>query len=64
MSDLRNCPFCGDTYIMVRKSRAGYFVGCNTINCIACNVGARQYKTEAEAIEAWNRRAGEQNENR
>ena len=57
---LKSCPFCGDTYIKTYRSRAGYQVGCNTVNCIACHAYARAYKTENEAIEAWNRRASAQ----
>ena len=54
---LKNCPFCGDTYIKIYHSRAGYQVGCNTVNCIACHGYVRAYKTEKEAVDAWNRRA-------
>ena len=56
MSDLKPCPFCGDTYINIRRKKEGYNVGCNTVNCIACHVRTRVYKTEQDAIEAWNRR--------
>ena len=54
--ELKPCPFCGDTYIRVRRSRAGWSAGCNTINCVACNGYVRTYTTEQETIEAWNRR--------
>lgn len=57
MSDLKPCRFCGDTYIKVHRKDGGYVVGCNTVNCIVCHVRTTPYKTEVEAIEAWNRRA-------
>lgn len=53
---LKSCPFCGDTYIKIYHSMAWYQVGCNTVNCIACHAYVRAYKTEKEAVEAWNRR--------
>lgn len=56
MNDLKRCPFCGDTYIMVRRKKEGYVVGCNTVNCIVCHVRIMPFRTEREAIEAWNRR--------
>ena len=58
--ELKNCPYCGDTYIKIYHSRAGYQVGCNTVNCIACRGYARAYNTEKEAVEAWNRRANDE----
>ena len=52
------CPFCNDTYIRVHYTKGGnYVVGCNTVNCVACHTEGKLYKTEKEAIEAWNRRA-------
>lgn len=56
MNDLKRCPFCGDTYIMVRRKKEGYVVGCNTVNCIVCHVRIMPFRTEREAIESWNRR--------
>lgn len=66
------CPFCGDTYITVVQKYSsgkwfinhGYSIGCQSIGCIACHTYARIFKTEKEAIEAWNKRSkvGEINE--
>ena len=60
MSELKPCPFCGDIYIIVRNNSAGYYIGCNTINCIMCNTFVRRYRTKKDAVESWNKRAGEQ----
>lgn len=56
MIELKPCPFCGDTYIKIQRSRAGYAIGCNTVNCVVCNGRARAYEKEEDAIAAWNRR--------
>ena len=53
---LRKCPFCGDEGAIGRH-RDNYFVEC-------CKCGSRTwfYKRAEKAAEAWNRRAGEQDE--
>ena len=60
MSELVNlslCPFCGDTYIRVHITKDGkYVIGCNTVNCVALHCEGKPFRTEEEAIEAWNRR--------
>lgn len=60
MSDhikLLPCPFCGDTYIRVHFTKCGnYVMGCNTVNCVACHCEGKLFRTEKQAIEAWNRR--------
>lgn len=51
------CAFCGDTHIRVRFTKGGYYtIGCNTVNCVACHCEGKLFRTEKEAIEAWNRR--------
>lgn len=53
MTELKHCPFCGGTNIAVTKEDE-WEVMC--MDCFA-NVGACcSYYTEAEAIEAWNKR--------
>ena len=53
MTELKPCPFCGGTNIAVAKEDE-WEVMC--MDCFA-NVGACcSYYTEAEAIEAWNKR--------
>lgn len=54
--ELKPCPFCGGTNIAVAKEDEW------EVMCMDCyvNVGACcSYYTEAEAIEAWNKRVGE-----
>lgn len=61
MSELKPCPFCGDTYIQIyatnNHSRGHFAIGCNTVNCVGLHCESKLYKTKEEAVEAWNRRA-------
>ena len=60
MNKLLPCPFCGDTHIGVHITKGGnYVIGCNTVNCIALHCEGKLFRTEEEAIEAWNRRYNE-----
>lgn len=52
-NELKPCPFCG-CQAEVTKWQEGWFVECKAQRC-GGTIGA--YKTEAEAIEAWNTRA-------
>lgn len=56
--ELKPCPFCGETsikHIMVRGRESRYFINhFDAIFRIESSIG---FDTEAEAIEAWNRRA-------
>ena len=49
-SELKPCPFCGCNAIV--EGYSNWWVRCE-----CCLVETRTFKTEAEAIEAWNRRA-------
>lgn len=59
MSDLKPCPFCGGearlTYSMDNHHHP--YVTCDTPRCPGRNTYQWHYHTEAEAIEAWNKRA-------
>lgn len=64
MSDgLRPCPFCGatDEVMTVADFWAGAIPAesevANQVGCAVCDIWTPPYDTEAEAIEAWNRRA-------
>ncbi len=58
MSELKPCPFCGDTYIRPHVTKGHkYTIGCNTVNCVGLHCEGKLFNSEAEAIEAWNRRA-------
>lgn len=59
MNKLIPCPFCGDTYIRVRAKIGYYTVGCNTLTCVCLHTYSKPFKTEEDAIEAWNRREGQ-----
>ena len=60
MSELKPCPFCGDTYIRPHIIKGGnYTIGCNTVNCVGLHCEGKLFKSEAEAVNAWNRRASD-----
>ena len=59
MDELKQCPFCGGEAIL-RKNRycEGYYVTCLSHNC-SMIIATCQRETKEEAIEAWNRRASD-----
>ncbi len=62
MSELKPCPFCGGEAIIFRTYVKDAEVIENSkfypiIRCLECLVQTQPYKTEAEAITAWNKRA-------
>lgn len=60
MPDLKPCPFCGgkDSGILT-TSYDGYWFAVFCENCMA---QTRKCRQEKDAVEAWNRRAGERKE--
>ena len=61
--ELKPCPFCGAKAVMNYKQALNtWIVECSNSSCPASYMIGMDYDTEAEAIEAWNRRAGEQDE--
>ena len=53
MTDLKLCPFCGDTYAVIYTTlEDGYCA-----ECLECHAKTDWFSTKAEAITAWNRRA-------
>lgn len=66
MTELKSCPFCGKMPIIKSDNRyprpecervTAYEVICNNYDCIIYNADNKYYRTEEEAIMAWNRRA-------
>ncbi len=58
---LKPCPFCGGkAHKVFSVWSEGYRYGCMTFNCMA-NIDKQliSFKTDEEAIKAWNRRATE-----
>ena len=64
MSELKHCPFCGSN-AAVGELKGGkfprYSVICQNSRCIASeyNIFGKRYVNKSDAINAWNRRAGE-----
>ena len=52
MTELKPCPFCGSKHICIKKTNVGTW-----LQCERCFVEINLYRTEEEAIDAWNRRA-------
>ena len=62
MTELKPCPFCGGE---AETKRHKFFVGSDTygVVCTKCEARTSQFfDTQAEAIEAWNRRADDEKE--
>ena len=61
MTELKPCPFCGGEAKMHKRLNAPYHAAvCKDTKCSGHNLYVL-YWSEAEAIEAWNRRVGEAN---
>lgn len=60
---LRECPFCGGEAtlrsVASMQHEICYVVKCDDLNCIMC-AGGTLRNTRSQAIEAWNRRSGEE----
>ena len=58
LSKLRACPFCGQEVAEVQLDPYKIYVVCNYHEG-GCGATSGYYHSTGEAIEAWNRRAGE-----
>ena len=61
MSDLKPCPFCGSE----AKLMYYYPIGGRrqtVVNCTSCRCNSGRWGRSDKAIEAWNRRAKDDNE--
>lgn len=58
MTKLKTCPFCGGEATQIYSVNADTYVyGCYTIGCMGnAQNFIKRFKTDKEAIEAWNRR--------
>lgn len=55
MNELRPCPFCGSERVNLKDAVAGFFAACGE-----CGAESDLMTTIREAVEAWNRRAGDE----
>lgn len=56
MTELKPCPFCGETAKVLCIGKKYYFVTCVNIFCPSSTEGV---STKQEAIDQWNRRVKE-----
>ena len=56
-NELKPCPFCGGEAVILKADQYHVFPYSYYVSCTKCTVGLGPLDTEAEAIEAWNRRA-------
>lgn len=53
MNDLRTCPFCGGSSVLLGNV---YF----WVSCLDCDTESSSYETAEEAVAAWNSRVGDE----
>lgn len=53
---LKPCPFCGGEAVILKADQYHVFPDTYYVSCTKCTAGVGPLDTEAEAIEAWNRR--------
>ena len=60
-NELKLCPFCGGKYTVNLSdySWKKYLIVCN-VNLGGCGAASGLYDTEEKAIQAWNRRCGDE----
>ena len=67
MSDLKPCPFCGGKAEIQHTEKRSEYGECAFIVCTHCGANGQMvtkawaYSADEKAIEAWNRRAGYEN---
>ena len=59
MTELKPCAHCGGSAEGKWRYRRPGGNACYWVRCIECGVSTTAYDTEAEAIEAWNRRTND-----
>ncbi len=58
MAEFKPCPFCGSKATLHERTNGKFYVDCAMqLGFCAVMPSTWEYKTEEEAIEAWNRRA-------
>lgn len=60
MIDLKPCPFCGGNEVKVRHEKYWRPKLSSNVICKECFANTGWFDTDEEAINAWNRRDGEQ----
>ena len=55
-SNLKPCPFCGDTYISFYYRNGKHRIGCQSLGCVCLHTQSNGFNSEEVAIAAWERR--------
>lgn len=59
MTELKPCPFCGENGSVTFNTVNGFVPFCTNDNCLLNELDIG-FDTEGEAVEAWNRRASDE----
>lgn len=60
MSELKSCPFCGGHAEALTTAGTEFGTYWHFAECMTCDSKSGLYESEANLIEAWNRRAGDE----
>lgn len=60
MDKLKPCPFCGGEAKVEHEYYSNFTKINYCVSCFSCFSSTFDFDTEQEAIEAWNRRVGEE----
>lgn len=60
MKKLKPCPFCGGEARIIHVKQLWDPRNAFWAQCQKCRMSGKHFETEAEAIEAWNRRANDE----
>ncbi|WP_431356355.1 Lar family restriction alleviation protein [Enterobacter kobei] len=63
MSELNTCPFCGGRAEALTTAGTEFGTYWHFAECMMCDTKSGLYESEANLIEAWNRRAGDEADN-
>lgn len=61
MAELKPCPFCGSEAVGVSETAYGNYANIFFLaHCNSCGCRTKSFRDGDKAVEAWNRRAGDE----